>query len=61
MTRKDFQLIAQVFRDALDNGQVKTREDCELFCSLSIALANNLQDTNERFDRAKFLEACGGV
>jgi hypothetical protein len=60
MTRKDYQLIARVFRDALDNGQVTTRGEADLFCDLALQLANKLEADNPRFSRKTFLDACGG-
>jgi len=44
MTKKDFELIARVFRECI----VATPED----------MADVLQETNPRFDRVRFLKAC---
>jgi ABC-type branched-subunit amino acid transport system ATPase component len=57
MTRKDFELIAHVLRTsphlrALDELAAEVRD------SLAQEFANALANTNERFDRAKFLKAC---
>jgi len=64
MTRKDFQLIADAVR------QLRTFEahDAELsedvahavrWSSVADTLASALATTNPRFDRDRFLEACG--
>ena len=55
MTRKDFQLIADVINEfpRLDYGVESVIEE------LAEELADALAGTNERFDREKFLAACG--
>jgi hypothetical protein len=52
MTRKDFELIAEVIATAW-HGSEETRAD------LSRKMADALETTNPRFNRALFLEACG--
>lgn len=63
MTRKDFKLIAQAMHDERPIGAVKgKREDDAIVAQFHIcctSLANALRTTNPRFDRAKFLAACG--
>jgi hypothetical protein len=60
MTRKDFQLIADVmaqFTTALPNG-----EKGKVMVSPALIageLASALATTNPNFDRARFLTACG--
>jgi hypothetical protein len=49
MTRKDYQLIAQVFARANFNSIDLLARD----------LATELEAENPRFDRARFLSACG--
>lgn len=51
MTRKDYQLIAQAIADVW----------CENTAQLYIAesIADALAQDNPRFDRARFLDACG--
>jgi hypothetical protein len=61
MTRKDYRRIAKVFRDALDNGQIKTREDVELFTSLALAMCETLKEDNSEFRKDTFLDACGAI
>lgn len=53
MTRKDFQLIANVIRD-LDEVI-----DADALEVLADNMADALEDTNSAFDRARFLSACG--
>lgn len=56
MTRKDYELIARVLRDKHERwdatGQMAVRAIAEAF-------ATELATTNPRFDRARFLKACG--
>ena len=63
MTKKDFELIAGAVRDIYwravnDNGmdEDQAEEPREL---AAYALADALATTNPRFDRARFLAACG--
>ena len=55
MTRKDYQLIAEVFANL---GQIIDIKE-----TVAVDLARNLADAletdNPRFDRARFLVACG--
>jgi len=54
MTRKDFQLIADVIKDARDNNVItkdQSRNLASMFCS-------ELHKTNERFDSGRFISAC---
>jgi hypothetical protein len=64
MTRKDFILIAHAFNVARQD--VENKEPVEhhenMLDGISLAaehVADSLRRTNERFDRAKFLAACG--
>jgi hypothetical protein len=72
MTRKDFELIARVLRDAEPQprsgyGSAEVNiglmfhdvERC-LWVTLADDFAAALADTNERFDRAQFLKAATG-
>ena len=58
MTKKDYELVARAFR--IVKGSIKVTEyDAETALDLaSIVLADSLEKTNPRFNRAKFLEAC---
>lgn len=56
MTKKDFKLIADAIRDAgftCDPGTLST------VTHVAECIADKLVSSNERFDRAKFLKACG--
>jgi hypothetical protein len=50
MTRRDFELIARAVRSAAVVGRVGF---------VARPLADALASTNPRFDRGRFLEACG--
>ena len=52
MTRKDFEMIAEVIATAW-HGSEETRTD------LSNKMADALETTNPRFNRDLFLDACG--
>ena len=54
MTRKDYNLIAEVLRDSLD----LIVDDLALE-ALASNFADELALDNPRFDRARFLAACG--
>jgi hypothetical protein len=56
MTRKDYQLIATALKDALGAVDHPQRVGAVLAAQ---ELAYRLRDDNPRFDRKKFLEACG--
>jgi len=56
MTRKDYQLIAAALKDALSAFDHPKRAGAVLAAQ---ELAYRLRDDNPRFDRKKFLEACG--
>lgn len=72
MTKKDFELIARVIRaDAAhtrDDGTLETdyksmpawmRGAYDQWNTLALNMADALATTNPRFDRARFLQACG--
>ncbi len=52
MTRKDFELIAEVIATSWHGNE-------ELKFQLSHNMADKLEGTNPRFNRALFLTACG--
>lgn len=57
MTRKDFEELAQLFRWFVDHhgrAVVSTRR-----ATLAGALADYCAKRNPRFDRARFMNACG--
>ena len=55
MTRKDYVMIAEVFAQF---GNISTLEET-IGADLARNLADALQADNARFDRARFLTACG--
>jgi hypothetical protein len=60
MTRKDFVLIAESFRyslSSLDEGSVSFM----VVCVAAENMANALRRSNPRFDRERFLTACGVI
>jgi hypothetical protein len=60
MTRKDYELIARAFRDAAEDHERAGRY-AEAIGVLDAAtvLSRRLCATNPRFDRGRFLTACG--
>lgn len=57
MTKRDFDLIARVLR-IVRNGCVQTHS-FELLDAVAVTFADELARVNPRFDRARFLQACG--
>jgi hypothetical protein len=55
MTRKDYQLIAEVFANF--GKMIELNET--IGADIARDLADALQGDNPRFDRARFLDACG--
>ena len=58
MTRKDYVMIAEILK-ANREDFVQGDEGMSLLYILSHQIANGLQEDNPRFDRARFLTACG--
>lgn len=54
MTKRDFELIAKVLNEYADDAGVVIERD-----AIAYKLAEALATTNERFDKARFLKACG--
>ena len=64
MTKKDYELIARVvadFENRLGNwfNSQERQQRQEIHAELAHGMANSLEQSNPRFDRAKFLQACG--
>lgn len=57
MTRKDYELIARAFSDK--RAEYGSRGDKLIVDDIASELANSLHCTNARFDRVRFLRACG--
>lgn len=60
MTRKDYVLIAEVIKTQIELS-LKFGEDDARYGAENIALdlASKLSQDNPRFDRSRFLQACG--
>lgn len=60
MTRKDYQLIARALKQASENWEGFDEENPQVvITAISAYLARELAQDNPRFDRTRFLEACG--
>lgn len=59
MTRKDYVMIADSIKAARENWEGFAPESQEAIDGLARSLASKLQADNDRFDRARFLDACG--
>jgi hypothetical protein len=60
MTRKDYVLIAGILNNSNDAARKFQDTQGELMLThVAIELADALQGDNPRFDRARFLDACG--
>jgi hypothetical protein len=58
MTRKDFELIAMTLKDTTEGFDADG--DCRFGVEVAaLNLADALATTNPRFDRERFLAACG--
>lgn len=55
MTRRDFELIAETVKGLTLEGSEPNEERRHV----AESFAARLDDTNPRFDRARFLKACG--
>jgi hypothetical protein len=58
MTRKDYVMIAEILK-ANREDFVQGDEGLSLLYILSHQIANGLEEDNPRFDRQRFLVACG--
>lgn len=60
MTRKDYVAIAEAFRDVTyDPDLTRSLQDLGLLSVVAGKVAHIMQLDNPRFDRERFLEACG--
>lgn len=63
MTRKDFELIANAIRNEREQWKGNHPDDLrtmtETLDNLAQSLGRKLMDANPRFDRERFLQACG--
>lgn len=59
LTKTNYEMLAGVFRDFLDNGDNDQLDGIGAGDALARKLADALQADNPKFDRTKFLKACG--
>lgn len=60
MTRKDFEAIAWTFNYEREIAEgFGERVTLSAIDMMACSLANTFEQSNERFDRARFLAACG--
>ena len=68
MTRRDFELIANTMKQQIDRrrdfrlADRKTDPNASAYSALCLAvwtLADNLAEYNPRFDKVRFIQACG--
>ena len=61
MTKKDFELIARTLRDCMPaiSGSARCLAQEETWREVVNEMARALHSTNLRFDRVRFLKACG--
>jgi len=58
MTRKDYVIIAETIENVLFTYNMDEVVE-EAFSSLADALSDKFAEDNQRFDRDKFVKACG--
>jgi hypothetical protein len=59
MTRKDYVIIADSIKASRENWEGFTPEAQDAIDGLARSLSSKLQEDNDRFDRVRFLTACG--
>lgn len=60
MTKKHFIAIAKIIREQLDDARIYApASECDAIITTAKNLCNVFADDNPRFDRARFLSACG--
>ena len=57
-TRQHYEAIAEILKEAGEDWQGGTPTECIIY-GIRDQLADYFAQDNERFDREKFLEACG--
>ena len=60
MTAIQFEFLAKILRDAMPEGAISDLEVGEAIgvATVILGFADALQDTNDNFDRARFIRAC---
>lgn len=61
MTRKDYKKIAEVIKDRIDDTEADADSHYIVLARLGRAIADIMEQDNDRFDRVRFLDACGIV
>lgn len=60
MSRKDYEAIAAAIKaEATEWGDLVTESDKQVLRAVAQRIARVFESDNPRFDRAKFLRACG--
>ena len=63
MSKKDYILLASVIKDSTKKAETMSgKKFCEATATLAVLagkLADELQKENSKFDRSRFLTACG--
>ena len=61
MTRKDYVIIAEHFKGSINYEQSfnNNQAGANSLKFLALTLSSSLEEDNPRFDRARFLDACG--
>ena len=59
MTRKDYILIAAALKAARDYSTAHHEQPADTFVTAVLTLCDRLAQDNPRFDRGRFLKACG--
>ena len=59
MTRKDYELIARELREGMRSHRVSHQAERWTYHEIALRLADALAAENPRFDRDKFILACG--
>lgn len=62
MTRKDYELIAKALKTQIEISRTYNEEDGEFaVTNIAFDLVTDLAKDNPRFDRDRFLKACGVI
>jgi hypothetical protein len=62
MTKKDFELIARTMRGQIETADAMYEEHgARALRACCVAFADELEAANPRFDRTRFLGACGAA
>jgi len=59
LTKKHYEAIARIAKQWMDDAEQYDRESVDMVCWQACNLADYFAKDNPRFDRARFLKACG--